>query len=82
MKCKECDQELKYDYEMSTCVGYSSPPGHNHDNNCLKRYYYCDQGHKYTVSKRRKCPNPTCSWAGKETCWCHPDPKVDKWPDE
>lgn len=65
--------------ETKTMVGYSSPPGHNHDDNCLLRMYVCDQcGHNHKVSKRRRCP--ACDWVGKDSCFCHKGPKLDEWP--
>lgn len=62
-----------------TMVGFSSPPGHDHDDNCRKRTYICKAGHRATLSIRRTCPS--CDWRGKETCFCHDGEKVDSWPD-
>lgn len=62
-----------------TCVGYSSPPGHSHDDNCITGYAICDNDHIVGISIRRTCPE--CDWKGKESCWCHPGKKLDKWPD-
>ena len=35
-----------------TLLGYSSPPGHDHDDNCMKRQYGCEDGH-WTVLRLR-----------------------------
>ena len=35
--CAECGEEMALISECSTLVGYASPPGHNHDDNCKKR---------------------------------------------
>lgn len=85
MNCEICGEKLSvlhgdfFSGVMSTLIGYSSPPGHNHDDNCLTQMYTCPNGHKVKVSKRRTCPK--CDWKGKLTCFCHPGNKVDKWPD-
>lgn len=63
---------------MSTLVGYFSPPGHDHDDNCETRYYLCANGHPHRLSVRRRCP--ACDWRGKTKCFCHPYPKLDEWP--
>lgn len=77
--CKTCGEPLfQYGGESSTLVGYHSPPGHNHDDNCIKRSYQCSNGHSIVVSKRRSCK--VCDWKGKEDCLCHDGAKVDEWP--
>ena len=84
MECIECGEELVAceDGSCSTLVGYGpSPPGHNHDDNCVKKGYWCKNEHYQIVSKRRICPHPDCDWAGKEECFCHPGKKVDEWPE-
>lgn len=67
---------------MTTLVGYFSPLGHNHDDNCRTRLYACENGHRYEISKRNKCPALGCGWKGKERCFCHKGAKVDEWPDQ
>lgn len=62
-----------------TLLGYHSPEGHEHDDNCLSRTYICTNNHKISVSKRRTCP--ACDWKGKEECFCHKGKKVDEWPE-
>jgi len=82
MICEICGEEMYWDtHEEQTCVGYYSPPGHDHDDNCRKRKYVCKNGHIKIVSKRNRCPNPDCDWVGQETCFCHPGKKVDEWPE-
>ena len=63
-----------------TLVGYRSPPGHDHNDNCMSREYTCGCGNRKVVSLRRRCPNPDCDWVGKEECFCHEGKKVDEWP--
>lgn len=85
MKCKECGKPLYHNVEWgtsSTLVGYMSPPGHDHDDNCVNRIYQCDNGHKVNLSVVNKCPNPRCDWVGRKTCFCHEGEKLEKWPDE
>jgi len=85
MNCKICGEKLEIapgwdGMVRKTAVGYFSPPGHDHDDNCVKRDYVCKNGHHITISKRNKCPNPDCDWVGDDKCFCHPDKKVDDWP--
>lgn len=63
---------------VETCVGFFSPPGHDHDDNCQRRGVHCAVGHEHTISVRRACS--ACDWKGKEACFCHEGPKVDAWP--
>lgn len=79
-QCPECSSpwvRAEQGY-LETLVGYYSPPGHDHDDNCRRRYYKCANGHGRSVSLRRTCP--TCNWKGKLTCFCHEGEKVEKWP--
>ena len=78
--CSACGEQMRCVSETSTLVGYVSPRGHNHDDNCVVRRYVCSNGHVYEVSKRNRCP--TCDWLGKESCSCHPGSKVNDWPVE
>jgi hypothetical protein len=82
--CEKCQGEMRSanSWIRETLIGYYSPPGHNHDNNCRKREYECSCGNTKVISIRRRCPNPECDWVGKETCFCHEGPKVDEWPEE
>lgn len=77
--CNECGQLMTPSGEIGkTLVGYSSPPEHDHDDNCECQIYICPSGHRRKISKRRRCPK--CEWVGKESCFCHDGLKVDEWP--
>ena len=84
MKCEQCGELLHpvtgSTYE--TTVGQLGvvPPGHEHDNNCLSRFYVCKNGHRVHFFLRRRCP--ACDWRGKETCFCHEGKKLDRWPED
>ena len=82
MNCTTCNEPLiNYLEEGTTLLGRIGilPPGHEHDVNCISRTYVCSNGHKRRLSKRNKCPK--CDWVQKETCFCHPDPKLNEWPE-
>jgi len=82
LDCPICGDKL-YWYlggTFSTCVAYFSPEGHDHDDNCNAREYYCKNHHKYFISKINMCPS--CDWVGKEKCFCHPNKKSEKWFEE
>lgn len=81
MKCIDCGSEMTYFGTMTTLVGYVSPPGHNHDDNCRTREYKCYNGHSILVSVRNVCPNATCDWKGKESCRTCQTILYDKWPE-
>lgn len=66
--------------EIQTLVGYSSPPGHTHDDNCLKRIYRCANDHDTVICIRRRCNTSGCDWVGKDSCFCHTGKKSDMWP--
>jgi len=78
MKCDKCGEDMWLLSEGRTLVGYYSPPGHDHDDNCVTRYYACPNNHRQSTSKRNTCP--VCDWRGKAECFCC-GPKVDAWPD-
>jgi hypothetical protein len=63
-----------------TAVGYYSPAGHNHDDNCRIQGYHCEKGHIWALSRRNRCGVEGCDWVGKAECWCHQGVKVDEWP--
>lgn len=63
-----------------TLVGYFSPPGHEHDRNCMKREYRCANGHVTPLSKVRTCETNGCDWKGKTSCFCC-ERFVDEWPE-
>ena len=76
----ECSPEFENTIvEMTTLVGFISPKGHDHDDNCLTRFYICSNNHEITISKIKKCP--VCEWTGKKECFCHRGMKVEEWPD-
>src|SRR3954463_7377005 len=90
MKCPECGSETRHSGTSTTLVGFGGPftdasGSHEHDDNCLKRYYRCDNGHDWIESKRRTCNDrhgqPACEWVGKPSGQCHASPKVDAWTD-
>lgn len=58
-----------------TMVGYFSPPGHDHDDNCRRKIYTCQCGNEQIIYLRNKCP--ACDWKGKKTCFCHEGEKVE-----
>jgi len=88
--CNQCGQPMKARrmrigdrsevIEETTLVGYMSPPGHSHDDNCWTREYICPNGHTMKIGKLRKCP--VCDWVGKESCGCHDCIKVNEFPDD
>ena len=79
-RCPECDAPwASLGGAIRTLVGHHSPPGHEHNDNCLSRSIWCANGHRNQVSRRSACPR--CDWKGKATCWCHEFAKVDEWPD-
>lgn len=83
MKCPVCKSLMTYMGQYKTLVDIVSPPGHNHDDNCVRREYRCYQCNmRIEVSKRNRCPVLGCTWIGKAKCDCHvPNDKVDEWPE-
>ncbi len=80
-ECSDCGGKWVLESgEGMTLVGYSSPPGHDHDDNCRCRTYTCEHGHQFTFSRRQRCSVEGCGWVGKGECFCHTGPKVDEWP--
>lgn len=77
--CNKCGQPMTPSGEIGqTIVAFSSPPGHDHNDNCENQTYTCSSGHRRIISKRRRCHS--CEWVGKESCFCHDGLKVDEWP--
>jgi len=66
--CPQCGSTLKYEGYGKTLVGYYSPPGHDHDDNCKTHYYRCENGHRVLEFKQNICPKEGCDWKGKELC--------------
>jgi hypothetical protein len=79
LNCKCGKPFVEYFGEGQTLVGYYSPPGHDHDDNCRTRVYACEDGHKTPLTKQARCPK--CDWVGKLTCFCHEGEKIKEWPD-
>jgi hypothetical protein len=78
--CPDCGgQYVSESGTVTTLVASSSPPGHNHDDNCLKRIYTCQNGHRKLLSIRRRCNRSDCDWVGKDDCFCT-GPKINRWP--
>jgi len=71
MQCPEpdCGKEVRLLETFSTLVGYHSPEGHNHDGNCAREYWACEDKHRYVAHPRRSCEK--CDWQGVKKCWCH-----------
>lgn len=80
--CEICGGKMHAMSWGSTLVGYFSPPGHDHDDNCLRIIFRCENGHECGISPRRKCPVEGCDWEGKAECWCHKGPKAGIWTNE
>lgn len=81
MNCPKCNEPFKAATSTSvTLVGFFSPLGHNHDDNCRSRSFVCKNGHVTRMSRRNSCSDPKCDWKGKLTCFCHEGEKVDEWP--
>lgn len=79
-----CGEPMRWNgRERRSLMGYGSPPGHAHDDNCVTREYACLQcSYVRVVSRRQRCPAPGCGWVGKAECFCHVGNKVDEWPEE
>jgi len=76
--CPECGEPMVTNGTGQTLVGYFSPPGHKHDDNCRSRTYMCANKHARRVSKQNSCP--ACDWKGVSTCFCHDGVKLESWP--
>lgn len=78
LDCPQCGNSVTSFECCVTLVGYRSPEGHNHDDNCRTFHFLCPDRHQFTCRPQNTCPNPDCDWMGKETCWCHPDGYISK----
>lgn len=81
--CPECGEPLVRSGQATvTMVDYRSPTGHDHDDNCVVRTFYCAADHETKGSVQRRCPTPGCGWAGKPWCSCHGcgEQKRTRWP--
>jgi hypothetical protein len=78
LPCGTCDEEAeKLGSWSMTLVGSFSPPGHDHDDNCVQCAFQCKNGHKMEVSLRRYCPAEECDWKGRTKCFCHEGEKLE-----
>jgi hypothetical protein len=67
---------------VTTLAGCFSTPGHDHDNNCVKKGYNCvDCGYRWAQALRRRCPAPDCDFTTKETCFCFKGQALFEWPE-
>lgn len=80
--CPICSQPFVRQGELvETTVGYHSPRGHDHDDNCLTCSFYCAAGHRITGSVQRRCSVVGCDWRGKVMCCGYRGgPKWLAWP--
>jgi hypothetical protein len=81
-KCPDCGERAVRTDTCATLVGFFSPPGHDHDDNCLDVAISCVNGHMTKVRPQRKCPAEGCDWMGKLTCFCHRGEKAGIWLNE
>lgn len=81
MNCPECDGKIMQQVgigEFTTLLGFGNGPcGRQHDDNCRKREYQCENGYRFVLSRINSC---SCGWSGRESCFCHPGKKVTEWP--
>jgi hypothetical protein len=64
--CPDCNASWQYREGVSmTLVGYGSPPGHDHDDNCRHDVFTCINGHRHVMRKINSCH---CGWTGKDVC--------------
>ncbi len=83
--CQSHEVEAKDGYN-TTLVGFlGGAPGHDHNNNCWKKFYRCREcDTKWEHALRRRCPAEDCDFETKETCFCFsqiPDGKaLFEWP--
>jgi len=67
-QCPKCGAACVGKEGLVTLVGYFSPNGHDHDDNCRNFGFRCDCGHVFTVTPVNTCPTDDCEWIGKITC--------------
>jgi len=80
IRCSTCGGDLvrMSNGILETCMGFFSPPGHDHDDNGMSRTAWCAVGHVNHVSLRRSCHS--CEWKGKALGWDGAY-KFEEWPD-
>ncbi len=74
MKCKCGKSFVTMSQGESTYVGYISPPGHDHDDNCKINHFSCEDGHETSITVQNHCP--ACDWIGRDDCDCHEGKKI------
>lgn len=56
IKCTTCNEPLiAMGSRMMTLLGCGSPPGHDHDCNCVGRPAWCASGHRTMLGLVRRC---------------------------
>lgn len=70
-KCPECGSKITFKESGTTLVGYGgySAP-HNHDDNCIKYLWQCENGCYVVERLQNTCPVAECDWKGKTDCFC------------
>src|SRR5271169_3286198 len=66
--CPKCKKKCVCTDYGSTLVGYYSPPGHDHDDNCKTYYFMCECGNHFKISPINLCSNTDCYWEGQHDC--------------
>ena len=64
--CPQCGVRCETNRMSITYVGYISPAGHDHDDNCRVFYFKCSNGHEFNIRVRNTCP--VCNWKGDKVC--------------
>lgn len=79
--CPQCGEGFVEVSDIrETLVGYGSPSGHDHNDNCMGVVLLCERGHEISFHPRRRCFRKDCDWVGKEKCFCHEGKKDPEWP--
>jgi hypothetical protein len=69
--CPGCGAAIKFKESGKTLVGYGGYTApHNHDDNCVKYIWQCDNGCFVVERQQNVCPVPGCDWRGKTDCFC------------
>lgn len=53
--CPVCNKQCISTGWGRTLIGYYSPPGHNHDDNCRSFYFDCSCGSRFSVRPVEDC---------------------------
>jgi hypothetical protein len=65
--CPVCGEVCTSQQWGRTLVGYFSPAGHDHDDNC-RDFIFEHCGKRFGVRPRNTCPTTGCDWKGKDSC--------------